>query len=570
MKHSLFYKLQLLFVCLLTGNLAMAQADPLLSILKNEMNREWEVLSKTETPAYYLSYRIHDLHVESVSANLGSLIDNSESQLRLAKVDVRVGDYSVDNTRELSNNFINQYHGGYGMQYIPFENEATAIHQSLWRITEDQYKSSEKAYKQIMSQIDQEEKEEKAPDFSKEDPVSYIDPVISFDSRKTKWEKIAVELSALFSTDSDLISGNISYQNQLERKYFINTEGSEVVQNSTHANLQINASMLTEDGETIPIYKTYSAFSPDELPDYEELKTDIEEMISQLKELSEAPLAEPYTGPAILHPRAAGVFFHEIFGHRIEGHRLKSDTDGQTFKEKVNQKVLPEFIDVTSDPTLASFKGNDLNGYYIYDDQGVKGQKVEVVKDGMLKSFLMSRTPLENFEQSNGHGRAQAGMDPVSRQSNLIISSSKPQSMKELRQLLIEECKKQEKAYGYYFVDVEGGYTRTDRYSPNAFNIMPTVVYRIYADGRPDELVRGVDLIGTPLAMFAEIVATGDEKDVFNGICGAESGSVPVSAIAPSLFVRRIETQKKPVSSSKTEKPILESPTVIKNSNSNE
>ncbi len=86
----------------------------------------------------------------------------------------------------------------------------------------------------------------------------------------------------------------------------------------------------------------------------------------------------------------------------------------------------------------------------------------------------------------------------------------------------------------------------TDRFSPNVFNIMPTEVYRIYVDGRPDELVRGVDLIGTPLAMFSEIEAAGDHPEVFTGYCGAESGGIPVTAISPSLFVRKIETQKKP------------------------
>ena len=111
--------------------------------------------------------------------------------------------------------------------------------------------------------------------------------------------------------------------------------------------------------------------------------------------------------------------------------------------------------------------------------------------------------------------------------------------------MLIKECKKQGKAYGYLFRDVMGGFTNTARYMPNAFNIFPTEVYRIYTDGRPDELVRGVDLIGTPLAMFSEIAAAGNKPGVFHGFCGAESGSVPVSAIAPALLVKKIETQKK-------------------------
>jgi TldD protein len=240
------------------------------------------------------------------------------------------------------------------------------------------------------------------------------------------------------------------------------------------------------------------------------------------------------------------VFFHEIFGHRIEGQRLRSNNDSQTFKTKVGSSVLPKFISVYSDPTLDNYNGVKLIGSYQYDDQGVKSQRVAVVEKGILKNFLMSRAPLEGFETSNGHGRANTGLQPTSRQSNLIIETTSPNSPEELRKKLISECKKQGKAYGYLFQDVVGGFTLTQVYTPNVFNIFPTEVYRVYVDGRPDELVRGVNLIGTPLAMFSEIEATGNKPEVFSGICGAESGNVPVTAVAPALFVKKIETQRKP------------------------
>ena len=127
----------------------------------------------------------------------------------------------------------------------------------------------------------------------------------------------------------------------------------------------------------------------------------------------------------------------------------------------------------------------------------------------------------------------------------MFVETSDPVSKAELRKMLVKECKKQKKEYGYLFESVIGGFTNTNRFAPNSFNIFPTEVYRIYADGRPDQLVRGVNLIGTPLSMFAQIEAAGDDKDLFTGICGAESGGVPVSTVAPMIFVNRIETQKK-------------------------
>jgi predicted Zn-dependent protease len=211
----------------------------------------------------------------------------------------------------------------------------------------------------------------------------------------------------------------------------------------------------------------------------------------------------------------------------------------------VGSKVLPDFLSVVFDPTRKEAAGNDLNGWYLYDDEGVKARPVRVVEGGVLKTFLMSRSPIRNFSQSNGHGRKQAGLEPVSRQSNLIVESSKQVPAQQLRQMLIDEIKRQGKPYGFYFELVTGGYTTTGRSGFQSFKVIPLIVYRIYPDGRPDELVRGVDIVGTPLSSFARIMATSDKLDVFNGYCGAESGSVPVSAVSPAILVSELEIQKK-------------------------
>jgi len=200
---------------------------------------------------------------------------------------------------------------------------------------------------------------------------------------------------------------------------------------------------------------------------------------------------------------------------------------------------------VVFDPTRSRIGSVELNGYYTYDDEGVKARPVTLVDDGILKTFLMSRSPIKGFDHSNGHGRRQAGAEIVSRQSNLIVESKKQVSMAQLRAMLIDEIKKKNKPYGLYFQQVSSGFTMTQRRGLQAFSVVPLLVYRVYADGRPDELVRGADIVGTPLASFAKIEATSDKSEVFNGYCGAESGSVPVSAVSPALLISEIEIQKK-------------------------
>ncbi|HVP12598.1 MAG TPA: metallopeptidase TldD-related protein, partial [Phycisphaerae bacterium] len=243
--------------------------------------------------------------------------------------------------------------------------------------------------------------------------------------------------------------------------------------------------------------------------------------------------------------RASGVFFHEIFGHRIEGHRQKDIEEGQTYAKKVGESILPSFITVRDDPTTAEFKGEDLRGHYAFDDQGVAATNVKLVDGGVLKTFLMSRSPLKDFAQSNGHGRRAPGYKAVSRQGNLIVESGKCVPFEKLKQMLIDECKKQDKPYGLLFDDITGGFTGTQRAGAQVFKVLPVVVYKVYADGRPDELVRGVDLVGTPLTCFSKIECTGDDPAVFNGSCGAESGWVPVSAVSPSILISQIEVEKR-------------------------
>lgn len=550
-------------LCLILSFLTFAQTkDELLTVVEDELTREMSEFSKTTQPPYYLAYRINDLQVASLSSSFGSLVNNDFNRSRNLLTEIKIGSYEFDDSHP-ADDLEGMSHSFYGPRNqsgaLPWDNKPEALKYDIWQQTQRAYRQALASYKEKKNAPKVSEKQ--VSDFSKEKPAEFVDESLpkfeAFFDRKA-WEQRIKKFSAPFLSDPEILQAEAVVSAGLERKYFVSSEGSRIAQNRTYAHLSIRASIRAEDGDLIPLHQSYFAFDPSQLPSDDVIMTDVTEMIAKLERLRKAPVAEPYTGPAILYSHAAGVFFHEIFGHRVEGHRLKNKNDGQTFKGKIGEQVLPKTLSVVFDPQLATFNGQDLNGHYQYDDEGVKGMKVTAVEKGILKSFLMSRTPIENFSTSNGHGRAQSGSEAVSRQSNLIIENEKVVPMSELRKMLIAECQKQKKEYGYLFKDVVGGFTMTQRYIPNAFNIFPTEVYRIFADGRPDELVRGVNLIGTPLAMFSEIQAADDKSEVFTGFCGAESGSVPVTAVSPSLFVRQIETQKKPVT--RIEKALLSRP----------
>jgi TldD protein len=554
------WKKSSLIFLFLTGFLSVGAQDKLLGILQEELNRNMLTLQDQQSKPYYISYRVNDQKTYRMEVEFGQLVDSGWTHDRKFTIAVRVGDPALDNTHPVTND--GYYFFRSRGPSIPVEDSALSIKQVLWRFTDVEYRKAMEDYsKVIANQAITVGNEDTSPDFSIEKPVTYYEPPledkeIQMDVRL--WEERLKRLTAILLQNPDLLSGTATLIFTIERKYFVATDGSSIVENRMACRVFVSGDTKAEDGMFLPLYNSYFAFSPANLPAESIMLEDTKTMSALLSRLKTAPVADSYSGPAILASESAGVFFHEIFGHRIEGQRLKDETDAQTFKKKVGEKVLNENLSIVFDPTVSEFRDFYLNGAYKYDDQGQPAKRVDVIKNGVLIEFLMSRTPIEGFSNSNGHGRAQAGLQPVSRQSNMFVSSNRPKSTKELRSMLIKEAKKQGKEYGYLFVSTQGGFTMTGRFIPNAFNVTPLVVYRIYADGRPDELVRGVDLVGTPLSIFSNIAAAGDDYGLFTGTCGAESGGVPVSTVCPSLFVRQIETQRKPKSQSKL--PILPRP----------
>lgn len=554
-------KIYLIVLLFLSYNSYSDETD-LMKIMQLELDRSFNELKNQEIKPYFISYQITENDNYQITSSLGNTILSTEIKKRTLDVDLRVGDYTFDNTHIIRGSAF-QFGSSGGSVSLPFENNEMSIRQKIWNLTDRHYKSAIERYgKAKTNKAVKVEEEDLSDDFSKESNEIYTN-----DIKKIKFDKELLEnrlnnVSRYFRLHPWILSSSINLQIDNITKFFVNTEGTKIRQTQPYIRIMINANTKADDGMTLPLYKSYFAYSIDSLPSEKIMQNDLLEMVNILDGLRNAPVAKTYSGPAILSGEAAGVFFHEIFGHRVEGHREKDPNSSQTFKQMIGKDILPDFINVVFDPTKKILRNHEISGFYNYDDEGVKSQRVVSVENGIFKGFLMSRSPIENFPVSNGHGRKQAGFKAVTRQSNLIVEAIETIPFSELKKELIEICKTEGKEYGLYLTVVQGGFTFTSRTIPNAFNVMPLVVYKIYADGRPDELVRGVDLIGTPLMTFKNITHAADDIGVFNGICGAESGGVPVSASSPSLLVSNIEVQKKKKSQAKP--PILDAPDIFK------
>jgi TldD protein len=518
-----------------------AAPDPILKVMQGELARASSSLAKSEPAPYYLSYTVNDQDLVVLIGSYGSLLTDAGLRRRQADVTMRVGAPALDNTHGQSRS------SGMTSGSLPLGDDPDAIARVLWELTDREYKRAAPAYLNVKTNTAvRAEEEDKSPDFSKEAPQTHTgEPLTVPGFDRAAWEGEVRRLSGAFRKYSDVYFGSVTLQVQNSNARLVSSEGTMIATPSASTRMVIEAQTRASDGMELLRVETFQAPAASGLPSEADLIAKIDKMALDLRDLRKAPVAEPYDGPALLSGRAAAVFFHEVLGHRMEGHRQKDEDEGQTFTKKVNQEVLPTFLSVTDDPTIKELRGVKLAGYYEFDNEGSPAQRVAVIQDGILKNFLMSRMPIKDFSVSNGHGRNQPGLMPTGRQGNLIVTSTKSVPEADLRQKLIDEVKKQGKPYGLYFDDIQGGFTLTTRSLPQAFQVLPVIVYRVYADGRPDELVRGVDIVGTPLAALTRIITTGDQQHVFNGVCGAESGSVPVSAVAPAMLFSEMEVQKR-------------------------
>jgi TldD protein len=563
--NSLFFALILLgAVAPATVQLAQAappdtqvKRSPLLAALQAELERSLKTLGTLDPPAYYLSYTITDTQRVNVSGSNGALLSTDDARNRWLEVAVRTGSYTLDNSHKVGERQMQS--GGPGTP-VPLDDDAEVLRRAIWLETDKQYRAASEALIKIKTgkEVKVETAEGRAPDFSREKPHTDIGPLASISVDRKPWEEKVRAYTKAFRESPAIINSIVTFTAQAQNAFQVTSEGTQLQFGQVRYRLELFIQGKAPDGMDIDRYYNFDWVNPSEAPDDKAVYAAGATMRKELEGLVAAPINDPIVGPALLTGRAAAVFFHEVFGHRAEGHRQKDVTEGQTFSKKVGEQILPSFLSITDDTTMKKLGTQDLLGFYQYDDEGVPAQRVVLVDHGVLKNFEMSRSPLTGFPNSNGHGRRQLGATPVSRQGNLIVTSSKMVTNAELRAKLIELIKAQGKPYGLLIDDIAGGFTFTGRGQPQAFQVLPLVVYKVFADGRPDELVRGVDIVGTPLAALTKIVATGDTPEVFNGYCGAESGSVPVSAASPAILTSELEVQKK--ESSTDRPPILPPP----------
>jgi predicted Zn-dependent protease len=559
----------MLALALLTALAAKPSQDSrqeLLDAMSVELDRNFKALKlKENAPPYFLSYALKDFEQREVAARYGALFQDDHYRDRKMYVDARVGDYTFDSSIDDEMDFTFSLKGN---SYIPHKNgpiedDAMALRTALWLVSDEKYKAALFNYLKKKGEDVYAVDDPKRPaSFTREEPSVFMGPKVAFKWTPERWVKLSRELSARFGEESRLLDSDVHCTGDKVVRWLVNTEGSRVVTEEVLYAVHLSVWTRADDGQLIDDSRDWYAPLEEQLPTDDQIREAGKKLVEEVLALRAAPAIDPYTGPAILESDAAGVLFHEAIGHRLEGERQGNDAEGKTFRGQVGHQVLPAFISIYDDPTVPEAGGKQLNGSYLYDDEGVKAQRVPLVVDGVLKNFLLSRRPIEGFTRSNGHARAQSNHKPIARMANLIVESKKALDDKALKAALIAEAKRQGKPFGLIIKDITGGNTNTSSFGYQAFKGVPRMVYRVDVRDGKETLVRGVEIVGTPLSSINKVMASGRSAGTFNGFCGAESGMVPTSTVSPPVLLQEIELQR--VVEGKDRPPLIAPPASLR------
>ncbi len=517
-------------------------------------------LNKTiEIKPFFASIRFINKLETTIMAENGSIERYKDEIKRFGELTIRVGDYEKGCGT------------GKGEIWIPQDNNPFPIERHIWELEDEVFKEALKDYEENRKNSIGSHKEHlEIKYFSKENPATYYEdePEDKFDAEK--WKDILREVSEslikddIFGTISDLTKKNY-------KRYLINSEGTRIVDHSKTFRIELGAG-IEYKGILLKSDEVFNEIEEKNLPDKEKLKEYAEGVIKELHIIKNAPQQNSGIYPTIIDGMNHSVIWHEAIGHGLEAERADDEentssdtvtTKCMTFKGKIGDQLTDPSISVYDDPT-----DENLNGHYKHDAEGVPGQRVALVKNGILENFLHSRETAGKFWnklkrdeeagklsyelkeriRSNGHARTYSNRDPLPRMANIVVESEDNYSIDELKEMLFEECRKSGLEYGIMLKESTGGEVDLENCY---FHIFPKKIFRLYTDGRM-ERVKGCYIVDTPLNVINNIKATSNYYEIFRGYCDAESGLIPNAGVAPYAFVDSMHIEPFPREFDKT------------------
>ena len=572
--------LLLISILLTCQTVASAQESVLLNAMKDELLRSMSQLKLGDDDGpYYLSYLLKDLYSLRIRSDSGAITTDSEDHSRALKIDLRVGNYTLDNSNFVSLSLSSSQLAATNAR-LAVDDDYDVLRREIWLATDRAYKSAVDTIAKKKASLQNTVQTENPPDFTKGEANSKILSEAPFTVQKSRWVQMVDELSKLFLNQEQIQKSKVDLSVQIINSYYINSEGAKSIEPSASTQLVIAAYTQADDGMPLGNYLRYTASHPKELPDKTSLNNDINTMINDLLASRAAPVAEDYSGPVLFAGQAAGELFGQGLSRFLLGRKMPladnpqmNNMIGSTlenpFLSKVDRRVASKFLSMTASPALKEYDGRSLLGSYEMDEEGVLSKDVHLIENGILKNLLTARAPIKGFAQSNGHSRSGSPAPSVIR-----LSSTNRQTAEELKRELLNVVKDENLPYGYIVkgltppaeaAEMEGSDTITRALvrqqgppEPTQFRLSrPYSVYRVYPDGK-EELVRGVEFRSLNIRALRDVIATSDEEIVYDyplsaadissggilsllGTAGMSGQEYYATVITPSLLFEEVE-----------------------------
>jgi TldD protein len=525
-----------IFAITLAVPIAVWGADAVYDAMQAELQRSMTLSLKQLEKPYFVSYSIDDGLTWSATAAHGGLVTAHAGRFRRPAVQVRVGDYSFDNT----NGGGRGRGASYSLNGFPLDDDPLVIRQYLWLETDSAYKGAVEAIALKRSSQASVNITDQLPDFAPAKPFTLTEdrPLISFDDKT--WNERVKRVSAVFEQFPKLRDSVVTYSAIDGVHRYINSEGTQIRQVQGEGSVQIAASAQAPDGMMLRDSAAFYRLDLKKMPSEDELTKAARGVAEQVIKLAAAPMGEAYSGPILFEGVASSQLMAELLGRNLHMTRpagrggaagrggrggAPGGRGGATELEgRRGSRIMPDIFNVVDDPTLPMF------GHTEVDNEGVPSKPVSLVEKGVLKDFLRTRLPMQGFPESNG--RALLGNSPAP--TNLIVTTTEKSPVADLRQHMLDLCKQRGLAFGIVVrkLDFPGG--------GGAGVAAPLYVYRAYMDGH-EEMIRGVRLRNVDARSLKDILLAGDDSATLDYV---EGGSADVTVVAPSVLMDDLELEK--------------------------
>ncbi len=559
--------------------------DQTLRAMKDEMARSKDrlelTIDKTGKPVrpYYIEYRLLDLDVREIVSEFGALISTTKTRNRFMNVEARVGDYKRDSSNFISDEGFRGFIGSTGS--VGIDRDYDSLRQDLWIATDQAFKEAVEAYSRKQAYLNSLASQSNIDDFSKVGPMQVIDALPNVEWSGRNWEQEARESSGALRAFSMLQESRVTYYLVYATEYMLTSEGTEIRTNRTFAAIEAGMNTLATDG--VQLNHSYAVYAPKpaDLPTPEAVRKGLNVAAAELMALRASQPAQDYTGPVLFEARAAAPLLAEVLGPNLNGalppiafrpvmEQFLSNIGGKSdWVGRLNARVMPTSVTIVDDPAATDYNGTPLLGGYKVDEEGVQARKVTAVDSGVLKELLMSRRPGPDSNLSNGHGRSAFLGDTKPTMSNVFFTSTETVSPTELKKKFLDACKAEKLNYCLVVREMDNpalSLLHQDDFSELLASFgggagtgdrLVSLVYKVYVDGRPDEIVRGARIIGLNARALRNVSGIGNDNYVYNymqnqtagfagtalGAFGSSQNGLPSSIVAPSLLFDELEVR---------------------------